>query len=265
MEDEIIQLFKKDDLRQEVVKVIKDVYNYALTIEANPPEGTPVELLDENGCFRDWYEAWWRAEIFGNQERIEDAFRKYVFDKIKKPDRLTIEEALEAFNSLFYIEPYDKFDPDDFDFNALYTIFVAYLDNQTLQYRISEPFPICEVDVEAEGDSIWTEGMSAGYRLALKHYAPEKENEFTSHGEEDNEKKKLIWEKNGIQLSILGCGSPKSLHDKVAPLYAIVNGGISNNALAKLSVEMSRVLPSIIRSIHLIESEKEQTEGINKN
>jgi len=261
MADEIIELLKNDRLRKEVTQTIREVYNYALTLRDNPPDDTPAEDLDENGGMQ-WYEAWWRAEVYGDARKVREAFQKYVFDKMLKPHRINPEEILTTFDNLSYIDPNEfgsAFDPDNFDFDAFYTVFVNYVDKYLLQHRISAPFPICRVDKDEREFKAFVKGNLSGMQRVLKKYDPDKAQQFPDIDFQsvfDNEKQNILWEKNGIRLRLCGEGLPEN-YGQTRQCYAIVEGRISEFMLKQIENQMRVHVPSIIWSLFLCETSED--------
>lgn len=242
MADEIIELLKNSKLREKIVKMIADTYSYALTLEANPPDDTSPEYLNENGCM-EWSEAWWQAEIYADSN-IEKTFQEYIFDKIQKPYRVTLAEISGAFSVLSYIDPREfgeGFDPDDFDFDALYTVFVNHVDKYLLQRRISVPFPVCTIPSDEKEAKAFARGAWMGMQKTLQIYDPDQASQIQDDFEDENREKDLIlWEKNGIRL-------------RWTDYEGRVEGRISESVLEQIATQMRVLMPSVIWHISLLE------------
>ncbi len=237
MPDEIIELLKNKKLRKKVVETIESVYHYAGTLYDNPTEDME-EAVDL------WEEAWWRAEVFGHAERIEQAFEKYVFDKMPRPYVVTIEELLEHLFSLANPGKTGYMEGDHVDFNDVYAIFINSVNNHILLHRSSAPFPICIVHTGEE--------FFRGFEFAIRMI---KGSEFASKIMEGGSSDRLetLWCKSGISLEVVG----ESYHSgrycgTMSQLCACFEGDMSNLVCERLREELSRILPSVIRSISLI-------------
>ena len=223
MDDEIVQLLESNKLRQEVITNIQSVWSYAGTLYDNPHEDMEEYVEQHQGASL-WEEAWWRAETCGEVGKIEQAFYKYVIQKMSKPYRLTLKELFEAFLDLAkpderHYGDFEQFSSDDC--NNLYAIFVNYVKNHILSHRHSDAFPICAVTYDQ-----FEEG-------------------------------KPLWHKNSVSVRLLRGAdvlehSPigKKLHD----LVAVIEGEISTLACSRLKAEMIRILPSAIRSADLLQT-----------
>lgn len=227
MADQIVELLKNNKLRAKVVQAINDVYNYAGTLHDNPTDDME-EDLERFGEESRWEEAWWRAETFGEVERIKKAFRQDVFEKLSKPRRISFEEIVEAFLSLAKPGEYSWPGLESEDFDNTYEIFINYVNNHILSYRRSTPFPICLVPDDGK----------------------------------DYEWEDTLWSKNGVRLHLLGRSYFKRIHGgKLFHLLAAVDGHMSNAACEWLQAEIGRTLPSVIRSVALLDPVKNTNRG----
>jgi hypothetical protein len=227
MADQIIELLENSKLRQQVMKTIQDVWSYAGTLYANPTEDME-KYLEENKEASLWEEAWWRAEDFGEIDEIEQAFDKYVIQKMAKPYILTLEELFNAFldsakPSEEHIYEFESFDSEDC--NKLYMIFINHVKNHILSYRSSDPFPICLVAEDPDAENV--------------------------------EEEKPLWQKNGVTVrSLHGADVIKErpAGKKLYHLLALIEGNISSLACSRLQYEMSQMLPTAIRSADLLQT-----------
>jgi len=222
--DQIIELLENTELRQKVMTVIKEVWSYAGTLYDNPTEDMEDYIENTEGASL-WEEAWWRAETCGDIDKIEQAFYKYVIQRMAKPSRLTLGELVEGFLDLarpdekHYTE-FEGFSSDDC--NNLYAIFVNYVKNHILSYRHSNPFPICAIT----------------------------ENEV---------EEETVWGKNGITLRLVrgsGLIDERPMGKKLYYVLAIIEGNISTLACRDLQSEMGRILVTGIRSADLLQTER---------
>lgn len=225
MSGQIIELLENSKLRQKVITAIKEVWSLAGTHYDSDEE---VEEDAKKYGTSPWEEAWWRAESSGEVGEIEKAFDKYVIQTMAKPDRLTLKELVEAFFDLakpderHYTE-FEEFDSEDY--NKLYMIFINNVKNRILSYRISDPFPICLV----------TEVLDA----------------------KDVEEEKPLWSKNGISVSLLRGADlieARPAGKKLHYILAVIEGEISTSSCGILQTEMSRILPTAIRSADLLQT-----------
>jgi len=244
MSDEIIELLKNKKLRAKVVKTIKDIYSYAGTLHDNPTEDIE-EDIDKLGTSL-WEEAWWRAETCCDAWRIEEAFRKHVFDKMQKPYRISPEEIIEQFYGMASPGGIGCPELEYIDFDNLYTIFISQLNLHILSNRCSEPFPICRIP---DNRKEFVHGMMFGYKVAL---AKLKGEDLDLNDQEEGED--TLWCKNGVSVRLLGRGYFRTSYArKISYLYADVAGHMSNLACEQLQSEMQRLLISVIRSMSLLE------------
>jgi len=222
MPDEIIELLNNKELREEVVKTIKGVYSQASDLYDNSE--SLKELSKACGTSL-WEEAWEEAYDHYDEELdiMEEAFRKYVFDKMQKPYRIGSEEILENLNSIWI----GTHELADIDPDILYTIFISTLSKYVLSDKCSEPFPICTV----YGDSPLKD---------LDRY---------------NDEKAKLWCKNGVSVRLVGKRYFKksSSNQKLFYIDAIVDGHMSTLACKRLQAEISRILTTAIISALLLE------------
>jgi hypothetical protein len=257
MNDEIIQLLENSKLRQKVIETIQSVWSYAGTLYDNPDEDME-KYVEENKEASLWEEAWWRAETFGHIGKIEQAFDEYVIQKMAKPYRLTLEELVEVFFDLakpderHYTE-FEGFSSDDC--NNLYAIFVNYVKNHILSYRHSNPFPICAITSDAESER-YIRGMMAGYQIAMSKVEG-KPFESKNSDEKFVEDERPLWDKNSISLRLLRGTEVIDARPAGKELYHIlglIEGNTSTLACRNLQAEMSRILPTAIRSTDLLQT-----------
>jgi len=249
MSDEIIQLLENNKLRKEVIETVQSLWSSAGTLYDNPDEDMEEYVKKTEGASL-WEEAWWRAESGDEVRKIQEAFDKYVIQKMSKPHRLNIEELVEAFFHLakpderHYTE-FEGFSSDDC--NNLYMIFENYVMNHILSHRYSDPFPICKVTYKEEGELL-LQGFCLGYQHAKgeKWQPPDLREDAT------------VWDKNGVSVSLLrGADVIKETPGgkKLCHMLAVIEGEISSSACSILQNEMSRILPTAIRSSDLLQAE----------
>ena len=227
MADEIIELLKNKKLRAEVVKTIKDVYSHAGTLHDNPAEDMK-EAVEELGTTL-WEEAWWRAETFGKVGQIERAFKKYVFDKMQKPYRISPKEIIDNFYNLAFPGQIGCPELENVDPDNLYTIFISNLNCHVLSASDSKPFLVCMIpNVEY-------------YRRQL--VGIESSIEIIKQDED-----LLLWRNNGISVYLWG----RTSYREHISLSATITGRMSVLACQQLRTEISRILATVIQSISVL-------------
>lgn len=258
MTDEIIELLENSKLREVVMKTIQKLWVDAGSLYDNPNEYME-EYLEKNKDISLWEEAWWQAENPEDIGKIEKAFGKYVVQKIARPYRLTLDELASAFFDLAkpnedYFREFEQFSSDEC--NSLYVVFVNYVMNHILSHRYSAPFPICRVTNKEEGEWL-LEGVALGYQLAMSHTQGKelqpRDLDVKSSGEETT-----VWDKNGVGVRLLrGADVIKETPGgkKLYYLLAVIEGKMSTLACSMLQNEMSRILPTAIRSTDLLQAE----------
>jgi hypothetical protein len=257
MNDEIIELLENSELRQKVITAIQKVWSFAGTLYDNRDEDME-KYVEENKEASLWEEAWWRAETFGEIHKIEQAFDKYVIEKMAKPHRLTLDELVTAFFDFAqpderHIEEFEEFNPEDC--NNLYMLFVYYVKNHILSYRHSDPSPICAITRDDVSER-YIRGMVAGYQIAMSEVEG-KTFESKNLDEEVVEDEKPLWDKNGISLRLLRGTEVIDATPAGKKLYhilALIEGNISVSACRNLQTEMGRILTTAIRSADLLQT-----------
>ena len=254
MNDQIIKLLENNKLREVVMKAIQKLWQHAGFLYDNPNEYME-EYLEKNKDVSLWEEAWWQTEICEEFGEIEKAFDKYVIQKMAKPYRLTLEELVEAFFDLakpderHYLE-FEQFSSDDC--NNLYAIFVNYVKNHILSNRYSARFPVCMVTDKEEGEL-----LLQGFLLGYQHAKGEKWQPSDLDGVRSREEATL-WDKNGVSVRLLRGADliePRPMGKKLYHILAVIEGNISSLACRDLQSEMSKILPTTIRSTDLLQAE----------
>jgi hypothetical protein len=255
MADKIIELLENQKVRQEVMQTIKEVWSYAGTLYDNPDEEME-EYVEKNKGASLWEEAWWRAEFWGGIDKVKHAFNKYVIQEMARPYRLTLEELVEAFLDLSKPDEHHYIEFESLDFegcNSLYTFFVYYVKNHILSYQYSGPFPICSV-TDKEGGELLLQRVSPGLQLAKGEKLHPSDLDGISSGDGAT-----VWNKNGVSVRLLrGADVIKERpgDKKLYRLLAIIEGEMSTSACSMLQNEMSRILPTAIRSADLLQAEE---------
>lgn len=258
MKNEIIEFLENNELRKEVIENVQSLWSFAGTFYDNPDEDMQ-KYLKENKEASLWEEAWWRAEIHGHIDKIEKAFDKYIIQKMPKPYRLTLEELVTAFLDL--VKPHEKhiYEFEQFssaDCDNLYMVFVNHVMNHILSYRYSAPFPICRITVKEE-DELLLEGFLLGYSVATAH-TQGNETQPRDLGVKSTREEAIIWDKNSISVRLLRGADvieEKPGGKKLCHLLAVIEGQMSISSCSMLQDEMSRILPTAIRSADLLHAE----------
>ncbi len=255
MADEIIELLGNDKLRQAVITTIQKVWNDAGFLYDNPNEYM-VEYLEKNKDVSVWEEAWWQVENSEYIGKIEKAFDKYVIQKMPMPHRLTLKELVEAFFDLAkpdenHFREFEQFTSDDC--NNLYMVFVNYVINHILSHCYSAPFPICMVTNKEEAE-LWLQGFLRGYQHAKGEKWEPSDLDGIRSWEETT-----VWDKNGVSVRLpRGADLIKERPGgkRLYHLLAVIEGEMSTLACSTLQNEMSRILPTAIRSADLLQTER---------
>lgn len=255
MKNEIIELLENNELRKEIIENVKRLWSYAGTLHDNPDEDMDEYVKKTEGASL-WEEAWWRAECGDEVRKIQQAFDKYFIHKMPKPYRLTLEELVTAFWDLVkphekHIYEFEQFNSDDC--NNLYMVFVNYVANQILSHRYSDPFPICSVTNKEEGELLMR-GFLLGYQHAKgENWEPSDLDEIRSM------EQVTIWDKNSVRVRLLrGADVIKETPGgkKLYHVLATIEAEMSTSASSVLRVEMSRIVPTAIRSADLLQAEE---------
>ncbi len=254
MGDEIIELLENARFREKVIATVRSVWGYAGTLYDNPDHD--MEEYVERGLGSLWEEAWWRGKIYGENEKVEEAFDKDVIRKMQKPYRLTLQELVEAFWDLVkpderHYTEFEAFTSDDG--SNLYKAYLNLVKNRILAPRHSKPFRICLV---VESATPYMQGAIAGL-VAAKCQAEGLEIPDWAGEETDNEKG--VWERNGMSVQLVR-GSyaepgPRPGGKRLYELLGHINGNMSTLACTKLEVEIPPILQTAVRSMDLLKSQ----------
>jgi hypothetical protein len=251
MANEFINLLRNEKLREEIINYLfngcddaRALFNYEP--DENDEEGK--ELMKN----MDWQAAWDSISFCYETEKL---FRKYFFDEISQPWPIQPEELTITLESMVCSEEFaDKIADEEVGLENLYDVFLSYVENHFFSYRRSLPFTICKI---RNKDTSFIKWFLIG-RL-------EDENEMIkSTNEEFNteyDKSKILWTKNDIsvilepRLDKRGKYQAKEgipFREDEYSINVIVAGRISPASLGKVYSQISRCLPSIIRSFALL-------------
>ncbi|HUX01490.1 MAG: hypothetical protein WBD63_10010 [Phycisphaerae bacterium] len=270
---EIIGLLKKDDVRKKLVETIAKAHGMA-TAWYESPEKDPYWVLED-----DWQDAYyrWVCDIGGWGE-IQEILREHVFRRLPRPCPVTVDEVTSLFIDLCGIDTTGcDYEPD---FDDVYPVFLAALDNQILQERSSNLFPVCLIPedsippeyvrglkegIEASGRRDEREGK-ADQGEAAETPKEREDSELagaeTEHQDIEEEAKRIrevddlvvegpFWERNGIELIFVGRGYSEK--GSAEGLYARIQGRISAGVLQEITGEILRIFPSLVRSVAILE------------
>jgi len=241
MADPVLHLLSDGKLRAVVLDALDKIYGYAGTIYDNPQED--MEGIEGEEL---WEEAWWRARICGGDRDVETAFEEYLFDKMSQPQRVTPAEISDAFWALARPLQYRSPDYDREYAEAVYASLLNSVGNHLLSWRDSSPFTVARIAPAGEGS--WKE---MGPWIAHGKLSE------PDVGLEAPQEQGAIWSSNGLEVC---CAGPSPCTDmapvwnnKFCYLNVRVAGHISEQALQDLTAELTRTLPSVIRSLTSIQ------------
>jgi len=254
--DDIGELLENKRLRETVVKTIQEVYSYAGTLHDNPSED--MEDVREEDL---WKEAWWRAEIYGDIEKIDEAFDKYVFSKMRTPLAIYPDEILSEFYRLMCPGNIGCPEYEAMDFDNLYTAFVTSISLNVMSFRVSESFPICIVPDNKENSFL--KGILEGISIGLK--GPEEvkrilQEEFAK----DDCTIPILWQHMDLKICLAGKVPQRHRSNKRCRLHANIIGQMSRKTLASMQSSLPEVLQAAIRSLSLLYSYSKEVSKVNE-
>ena len=232
MSNEFINLLKNGKLREEIINYIHGTCSYAGTIFDNPGDDfPPIENEDDL-----WYSAFEAGKVYAEDKAVtaDNSFRKYFFDKISQPWPIALEELTETLYDMVRSKEF-AYTITDEAISHLYDVFLSYVDSYFLKYRRSLPLTICRGAYSP---------LVKGFLINLLENKEERLK--LAQTELDKAEKKPIWEKNGITVV-----RESYLIENRYYINAVVEGFVSPVSLGKVSNQISRCLPSIIRSFAL--------------
>jgi len=257
MSNEFIKLLNNEKLRGEIINAVKTVCSEAGVCFEEPKNIYFRENYESDEEYQkminnpDWEDAWY-AGLTGAD--IEGLFRNYIFDKIEQPWPITPEELTETLYDMVRSKEFADSITDEAVEN-LYDIFLSYVENHFLSYRRSLPFTICKIRSKDTSFIKWfligrLEDENERIKLANQEFNKE------------YDKSKILWTKNDISVIIEPRLDKRSNYqaDEKGNIFredeysinAIVIGRISPASLKKMYGQISRCLPSIIRSFALL-------------
>ncbi|HUT62246.1 MAG TPA: hypothetical protein VNA25_30780 [Phycisphaerae bacterium] len=269
---EIIRLLKRDDVRKKLVETITEAHGMAAAWLLRPPEDFPD--CPPPG---DWQEAYefWVCNMKGWHE-VQQILREHVFRRLAKPHPVTLEEVASLF--IFDICGIDTCDLEyEPDFDGMYPAFLSVLENRALSYRCSDPFPVSWIpkdSIHPERLKGMMDSLAAMKRDRGKEKPDEAEAAETPNEREDSERdggetgqparegetkdmeeqedERPFWQRDGIQLVLVGRGY---LESNAECLYARIQGCMSGAVLHDMTREIAHLFPSVVRSVAILEPE----------
>jgi len=246
MPNEFIKLLNNEKLREEIINYVRSTCSYAGTLFDNPGDDFP-DAENEDDL---WYSAWEAGKVYAEDKAItaDNSFRKYFFDKISQPWPITPEELTETLYDMARSKEF-AYTISDGAISHLYDVFLSYVDSHFFSFRRSLPFRICELKDESTFNTFLM-GLLTGLSVADKTDEEKAEEISSKYNEyiENVEKINKLWEKSGISI-VVKEGIKK--RDSVE-VVAVVEGIMSPASLGKVYYQISRCLPSIIRSFALL-------------
>jgi hypothetical protein len=255
MANPILNLLRNNKLQTLVVKILDDICFFALTTHKNPPEDmkhlTDIDL---------WEEAWWRAQAPRSLSDIKEAFEENIFAKMNEPLPIIREEFLDAFWAAAKPVQYQLIDDPHKYAEGVYTVFINTVANQMFSY---DSFPLTVARVYEPCCGTFAECPEGVVHVPRK--IQNGENWLMIDSEEDRKARCIlvdgkIWDRryiwigedfDGVETS--PCTDIGGLQTTLQFLSMRVGGIMSEQARSELTNDLSRILPSLIRSIAVIQ------------
>lgn len=257
MTNEIFKLLSNQKLRDTVVKRINEVYDYAGTLYYNPPED--MEDIPEEDL---WHEAWWRAEIHGEINKIDEAFEKYVFNKMQKPYCIEPKEIVDEFFALACPGGIGCPEFECTYFDDLYMYFINNIHFNILSQKCSVPFPFCELrceENEVSDDLLRGIAVGLGGKDEVSKFLL---NEVQRNKDIDN----ILWQHNNFMVSLSETTFVGTqAHTRKKQLNATVSGKMSNKVFNKMETIVPKVLRTAVKSLSLLNEVVDEDDFINAN
>jgi hypothetical protein len=272
MADLILDLLNSAKLRARVVKTLADTCCLAKTIHDNPP-GDMKDL--EGGEL--WEEAWWRAQTSRDSD-VAIAFAEKLFVKTPEPFRVTLAETLNAFWVVAKPLQCGLADEPIGYAEGVYTAFLNLVANQVLDAGDLPSLTVARVhDGGNYSFAECPQGIIGRELVPLqddpndpdgivwmdKSFAVSRPANDAKQEAEDRLWRENLWDTGGMAISVLpaderGDRSPcvdllGDFSGGLEFLEACVVGRISRLAGSKLTRELARILPSVIRSMGVVQ------------
>ncbi|AQT68234.1 hypothetical protein STSP2_01390 [Anaerohalosphaera lusitana] len=225
---DVVALLKNQKLKKQVVATMQSVYSYAGTIHDNYD--------------KDWWEAWQDAEIYGEADKIDHAFEKYVFSKMRSPYNISPREIRDVFEELWMGSP----DLETIDFETMYEIFVSRIGHGELSWRRSDPFMI--YSFEADDKDEFIDGFLYGSLYARVKKGEDVKLDLNAL----RNSKEVLWSKNWMQITLEGVNYVPDERKTYGHLLAVLEGTMSALTCQQLKQDLSPVLQSIAKSAALV-------------
>lgn len=245
MEDQIITLLKNSELREQICQVMTEIYKHFGTFYDNP-EYNPdyMKIVTEEDRFN---EVWVDAQL-STEGEVETLFRNDVFEKLPVPHRIHFNEVLEILFDMAKPDTRGSLCRDCEYAESAYASFVNYVNNHVLLYRYSTPFPVCTIlGGETVSDkSPWITQAEIVERGGQDSASNGKKQQGIYEG--------TLWGNDvGVCLRLVGKGRFESRLRGSFHVMAQITGRMSEAALKELSEEFERILPSMWRSVKMLE------------
>lgn len=255
MADPILDLLNNAELRTLVVTTLADTCCLARTIYDNPPED--MQNLKGEDL---WEEAWRRAQTSRGRDVLK-AFEENLFAKVAKPFRITPQETWDAFWAV--AEPLEHRMPDDDSeyTEGMYTAFVNFIGNRLLSRNYSSPLTVARICPQ------WLFCIEQGSIIICARPVFPANNDGDDlaarwhHASDDRAaslvlEPEYVWDPGGVWIEQVASGPCTDMEygeDDFHYLNVRVGGSMSEGALADLTGELTSLLPSVIRSVTVVQ------------
>jgi len=249
----ILDLLTDARLRKLIVKILGEVYFSTHTMHDNPPED--MNHLTDIGL---WEEAWWRAQTSRSLSDIREAFEENIFAKMNEPLPITREEFLDAFWAAAKPVQYHLIDDPHKYAEGVYAVFVNIVANQMFS---DDSFPLTVARVYEPCCGTFAECPEG-----VIHVPREDDEAWLMIGNEEDSNARCIlvnekiWDRGYVWIGedIDGvetgpCTDIGGWQTALQFLNMRVGGIMTEQARSDLTGDLARILPSLIRSIAVIQ------------
>lgn len=269
-----MDFFSSKELRGVVVKTLADICSVAKTNHDSPQED--MQRLQGESL---WDEAWRRAQTSKGSD-ISKAFEKRAFSRMPTPQRITPEETMDAFWAAAKpVQSCLMNDPCSYA-ESVYTVFLNYVAHYVLHSSGLSPLTVARVYdgwrfslAECPEGLIGIELVTSGDEPDdpddiedLKRCSEASSAALDARMEAERRlEAENLWDAGGVGVSIPTAElsgevqtSPcadldNGWSEELNFLHAHVIGRISQQARSNLTSELTRVLPSVIRSMTVVQ------------
>jgi hypothetical protein len=271
MADSILDFFSSRELRAVVVKTLADICSIAKTIQDGPQED--MQRLSGESL---WDEAWRRAQTSKSSD-ISKAFEKHAFSRMPTPQRITPEETMNAFWAAAKpVQSCSVNDPSNYA-ESVYSVFLNYVAHDVLRSGGLSPltvarvydrdrFSLAECPEGIIGMELVTFGDDPDDIEDLKRLHEVSSAALDARMEAERRlETENLWDADGVGVSVPTAElsgevqtSPcadldNGWSEELSFLHTHVTGRISQEARSILTNELTRVLPSVIRSVAVVQ------------